>query len=251
VTDYFRRELSSWYSPRLGMQMPIASYGHWGHALLIYPAAEADYLDVERFGLIDAVRPLIESGRVRAFSINSINRHAWANEAVPMHEKAYRQSLYSGYIEDEVVRHIRHQLQDPHARIATCGAAFGAFHASNQFFRRPDLFDCVIGMSGMYDLAQVLGGYSDPNCYYNNPSWFVPRLSEEGFQLEFLRHRSQIHLLAGQGAFEHPEWAIDFSRMLSSCSIPHNLDLWGRDMPHDWSTWRKMLPYYVGERLGF
>jgi esterase/lipase superfamily enzyme len=251
MTDNFRRELGGWYSPRLDLHMPLASYGHWGHALLLYPTAAADYLDCERFGLIESIRPLIEAGKVRVFSIDSINRDAWTNNAVPMHEKAYRQVLYSGYVEEELVPHIRHVLQDPHARIATCGASFGAFHAANQFFRRPDLFDCLIGMSGLYDLAQVLWGYSDPNCYFNNPSWFVPNLREDSWQLDFIRHRSQIHLLGGQGAWERPQWAIDFSHLLASRSVPHNLDLWGTDMPHDWPTWRRILPYYIGERLGW
>ena len=32
------------------------------------------------------------------------------------------------------------------------GASFGAFHACNVLFRRPDLFDTLIAMSGFYDL---------------------------------------------------------------------------------------------------
>lgn len=250
MTDYFRRALSSWYSPRMDMQMPIASYGHWGHALLLYPAGDADYLNCEAHGLIEAVRPLIEAGRVRVFCINSVNRMAWCNEAVPMRERARRQALYSAYVEEEVVPYIRRALYDPHARVAAAGPSFGAFHAANQFFRRPDLFDCLIGMSGFYDLAEVLGGYSDDHCYYNNPSWFVPNL-EEGWLLEFLREKCQIHLLGGQGAWERPECAVRFAKILASRDIPHNLDLWGHDMPHDWPTWCRMLPYYVGQRLGW
>ncbi len=250
LTDYFRRSLSSWYSPRLDMQMPIASYGHWGHALVLYPAGDADYLNCETHGLIDAVRPLIEAGRVRVFCIGSVNRMAWANEAVPLRERSRRQGLYSAYVEEEVVPHVRHVLGDLHARIAVGGPSFGAFHAANQFFRRPDLFDCLIGMSGFYDLAEVLGGYSDEDCYYNNPSWFVPNL-QEGWLLEFIRERSQIHLLTGQGAWERPEHTTAFSRVLASRQIPHNLDLWGRDMPHDWPTWHRMLAHTLGERVGW
>jgi esterase/lipase superfamily enzyme len=28
--------------------------------------------------------------------------------------------------------------------------------------------------------------------------------------------------------------------------IPHNLDLWGADVDHDWPWWRKMLPHTLG-----
>ena len=34
--DLFRREIHSWYSHRLGMEMPLVQYGHWGHALREY-----------------------------------------------------------------------------------------------------------------------------------------------------------------------------------------------------------------------
>ena len=63
-------------------------------------------------------------------------------------------------------------------RIATTGASFGAFHAANTLFRRPDLFDGLIGMSGFYDLEpDYLKGYSDDNCYFNNPAWYLRDLS--------------------------------------------------------------------------
>ena len=51
-----------------------------------------------------------------------------------------------------MVPHIRRVMNNPHARVGVTGASFGAFHAANQFFRRPDLFDTLVAMSGFYDL---------------------------------------------------------------------------------------------------
>ena len=48
-----------------------------------------------------------------------------------------------------------------------------------------------------------------------------------------------------------PNASRRFSALLANKGIPHNLDLWGFDVPHDWPTWKKMLPYYLGERLGW
>ena len=42
------RELGSWYSPALGQDMPVVSYGHSGFCLLLVPTAAADYLEYER-----------------------------------------------------------------------------------------------------------------------------------------------------------------------------------------------------------
>ena len=71
------RRIEGWRSPALQMDMPIVSYGHWGHPLLLFPTAAADFLENERFHLVGAVEPAIRAGRLRVFSINSINNQAW------------------------------------------------------------------------------------------------------------------------------------------------------------------------------
>jgi esterase/lipase superfamily enzyme len=149
-----------------------------------------------------------------------------------------------------VVPHIRRVLQDPSARIAVTGASFGAFHAANAFFRRPDLFDTLIGMSGFYDLrGDYLKGFMNDDAYFNNPASYLEHMSDNG-TLETLRN-SQIHILSGQGAFELPEASRRLSRLLWSKSVGNNLDLWGHDVNHDWPWWRKMLPHYLGERISW
>ena len=53
-----KRELASWFSPALQKEMPIVSYGHYGFVLLLVPTAAADYLEYERFQLMDTLAPL-------------------------------------------------------------------------------------------------------------------------------------------------------------------------------------------------
>ncbi|MBL8717459.1 MAG: prolyl oligopeptidase family serine peptidase [Myxococcales bacterium] len=248
VDPYLPREIFGWRSPRLGMDMPIVRYGYHGHALLLYPTAQADFLENERFFLIKAIEPLIFAGRVQVFSIDSINRHAWMNRHVPVLEQARRQALYSGYVEEEVAPHIRRCLGDPYARIATSGASFGAFHAANQFFRRPDLFDTLIAMSGFYDLeGDYLEGHSNDEIFFNNPMWFVREMHDSD-QLRRLQHDTDIHILTGEGAYEAPHEARRFSQVLWDKGIWHDLDVWGKDVNHDWPWWRRMLPYVIAER---
>lgn len=245
------RELFGWHSHRLGMDMPIVRYGTRGHALLLFPTAQADYLEYERFWLIKAIEPHIFAGRCQVFSINSINRYAWMDRKVPPPEAARRQNLFSLYIENEVLPHIRRVLGDSGARIAASGASFGAFYAANAVFRRPDLFDTLIAMSGFYDLGEsYLKGYMDDNVYFNNPGSYVPNIGDAA-TLEELRHRTYIHLLTGQGSYEVPQASVRFSRTLWDKGIGNNLDLWGHDVSHDWPTWRHMLDHYVGSRLGW
>lgn len=245
----FERRIDGWHSPSLGQPMPIVSYGHWGHPLLLFPTAAADFLENERFELIGAVAPAIRAGRVRVFSINSINNQAWMDSSLPVPEQARRQALYARYVEEEVAPYIRNVCQTPDIRIATAGASFGAFHAANTLFRRPDLFDGVIAMSGFYDLGpDYLHGYGDDSTYFNNPASYLPNL--EGHSLELLQTASKIIILTGQGDYEAPDASRSLAHLLNSKGIPHMLELWGHDVSHDWPWWRKMLPYAI-EKMGW
>lgn len=60
------RQIHNWYSPNLQKHMDLAVYGHYGFALLLIPTAAADYLEYERFLLIDAIRHYIDSGKVKS-----------------------------------------------------------------------------------------------------------------------------------------------------------------------------------------
>src|SRR5919107_3325336 len=103
------RRTTGWYSHNLGMEMPLVAYGHSGYPLLMFPTAAADFLEYERFHLIGSIAPLIEAGRVRPYSINSVNRYSLMNEQAPPHIKAELLSRYDRYITDEVLPLIRHE----------------------------------------------------------------------------------------------------------------------------------------------
>src|SRR5262249_17448376 len=157
----------------------------------------------------------------RVFSIDSINRHAWMNDSVSIPEKARRQALYASYIEEEVVPFIRTACGGASwIRLGASGASFGAFHAANQFFRRQDLFDTLIAMSGFYDLEPTYThGYRDDNTYYNNPVAYLANVHDD-WTLDKLRH-SSIHILSGRGAHEAPHRSEQLSHVLNDKGVPH------------------------------
>ena len=242
-----KREIHQWYSPRLNKNMEIAVYGHFGFALLMLPTAAADYLEYERFHLIAALEPYIVAGKVKVFSINSINSEAWLNNRMHPRHKAIRHQQFNAYVEEEVVPFIRtHSSHE--TPIVTTGASLGALHAANLYFRRPDLFGGVIAMSGVYDLTTYTKGYYDEDVYFNSPIHYLPNLQDD-FYLPRLRSARHIHILTGSGDYEDPESSRKLSEILHSRGIPHELDIWGWDMRHDWPTWRAMLPYYVESRF--
>ena len=235
---------TSWYSHNLGMEMPIVAYGHAGYPLLMFPTAAADYLEYERFHLIDAISHLIESGKVRAYSINSVNRYSLLNEQASPEWKAELLTRYDRYVTDEVLPLIRNETGDAGGRPITTGASLGAFLSANAYFRHPDLLRGVIAMSGSYDIRPYMSGYHDDNVYFNNPAEYLPNLNDD-YYLPILRRADAIFIISGQGAYEAPERSRQLAQILNSKGIPHTLDLWGHDVNHDWPWWRKMLPYYL------
>jgi esterase/lipase superfamily enzyme len=227
--------------------MPIAVYGHYGFALLLIPTAAADFLEYERFGLIHALSPFIGSGKVKVYSINSINNESWMNcEAHPLH-KTYMHKQWNYYVYDEVMPFIKNNTSWE-TQVYSCGASFGALHAANLFFKRPELLDGCVAMSGVYDLTEYSRGHYDEDVYFNSPMHYVPNLADHSI-LENIRRSHHIHLFSGSGDYEDPESARRFAGILYNKGISYELDIWGSEWKHDWHTWRLMLPHYIGSRF--
>lgn len=237
------KHVTSWYSPSLQKEMPIATYGHFGFALLMIPTAAADFEEYERFHLINALAPYINAGKMKVFSIDSINKESWLNNEMLPEHKAIRHNQFNQYVFEEVLPYIRSNTSND-TFVYTCGASFGALHAMNLFLKRPDIINGAISMSGVYDLSEYTKGFWDEQVYFNSPYHYVPNLTNEWY-LNKIKASHHIHLYTGSGAYEDPEANKRFSQILWDKGIWHDLDVWGTDVTHDWPTWRKMLPYII------
>ena len=242
-----KKELNSWFSPALQKEMPVVTYGDYGTAILFVPTAAADYLEYERFQMMETLAPYINGGKIKVFSINSINNESWLNKEMEGAHKAIRQNQFNEYVFNEVVPFIKNSTswETP---IITCGASFGALHSMNLFLKRPDLINGVIAMSGVYDLHEYTKGYNDDQVYFNSPMNYMPELNDDWY-LSNIRRSNHIHILSGSGEYEDPGAAGRFAKILYDKGINYELDIWGTDMRHDWPTWRAMLPYYIESRF--
>jgi esterase/lipase superfamily enzyme len=242
-----KREITSWYSPALSQDMPISIYGHYGFSILLIPTAAADYLEYERFQMMDALAPVLDSGKCKIYSINSINNESWLNNDMYPPHKAIRHNQFNEYVVNEVIPFIKETSSDD-TPIYTCGASFGALHAMNLFLRFPDKFSGAISMSGVYNLAEYTKGFYDDQVYFNSPEHYIQNLNDPWY-LEKIRASKHIHLYTGSGDYEDPEASRRFSSILNEKQIPHDLGIWGTDIKHDWPTWRMMLPFILEEKF--
>ena len=242
-----KRELTSWYSPALNKEMPLVKYGDFGFALLLVPTAAADYLEYERFQLMEYLAPFINQGKVKVFSIDSINNESWLNNNMNPSHKSIRHRQWNDYVFNEVVPFIRNATSND-TPVITCGASFGALHSMNLFLKRPDIINGVIAMSGVYDLSEYTKGFFDDDVYFNSPWHYMHHLTDHQI-LEQIRQSKHIHILSGSGNYEDPEASGKFAKVLYDKGIWYELDIWGKEWPHDWNTWRAMLPLYLETRF--
>jgi esterase/lipase superfamily enzyme len=245
-----RRDLTSWYSDRLFQQMPLAAYGHYGPPVLMVPTAAADFLEYERFHLIDSIKWWLENGRVKVYSINSVNHQALLNNSAAPWEKIEWLNRYDSYVTQEVLPLIRQDCGSGEVKPIVTGISLGAYLAGDLFFRHPDQFGGAILLSGSYDIRGYLDGYYNENVYFHNPVDFLSNLDDD-YHLSILRHgERKIIIFSGQGAYEAPDRSRQLSDILNSRGIHHWLDIWGHDVNHDWPWWRKAFPYYFGKLFG-
>lgn len=235
-------EHSRWHSDRLGRDVTLARWGHWGRPVLVFPTAGGDAWEVERMHLLAALAPLIEAGRIKVYSTDSAAGQAWVSRGDPGH-CCWLQNRYGEFLVQEVVPAIRADCHSDAIEIITAGASIGAFNAVACLCRYPWAFSAAIGMSGTYDLERLFGFRANHDFYLSSPLLFLPRLADEGL-LGQLRQRFVL-LAYGQGRWEEPAESWRMANALGAKGIPNRVEPWGPEWDHDWPTWRHMLPAFL------
>ena len=238
-------EYHKWWSPNLGHDMELKVYGYYGKPLLVFPAQGGRFYEYEDFKMIEAISGFIEGGKVKVFTVDSLDNQSWANWAAHPSDRARRHEDYDRYITQEVTPFIRQNCGDYDLKMITTGCSMGAYHSANFFFRHPDIFDTVIAISGLFQLRMFVGEYMDDLVYFNSPLYYLPDLNDPWFLDQY--RRSNIIVCVGQGAWEDAMLAdaYELKRILDEKQIPAWIDFWGYDVNHDWPWWRKMMPYFL------
>ena len=99
-------------------------------------------------------------------------------------------------------------------------------------------------MSGSYRIERFYDEAWSQDLYFAAPLQFLPGL--EGPQLDRLRQR-QVILASGEGEWENVGESWRMAAALGGKGIPNRVDNWGPQWPHQWHTWRQMLPQYLRE----
>ena len=223
----------------------VIAYGHYGRPLVAFPSENGEPHDWEDRGMVEAIAPFLDDGRVKLYCTPSFDRDSWTRGDLTLEERARRHGHYEWWVLTKLVPFVQ---ADAHTHeLMAAGTSFGAYHSVNFCLKRSDLFPLAIGMSGVYDVAVQGGGERGEAVYFNNPRDYVMNL--HGDHLDWLRRQASVLLVCGQGQWEDTTGALDstkrFGALLEEKGIPVEVDLWGYDVPHDWPSWRRQLAHHL------
>ena len=171
---------ANWYSERVERDVDLARWGTFGTPVLVFPTAGGDAEEVERFHLVDACAELVDAGRVKLYSVDSVNgRVLLAKEG---------DSRPPGVDPAAVLRvhPPRGRAGDPHRlRSPTTSRSGRPARRSARSTRSPacacspTCSGAPICMSGTYDLRRFYDGPVGEDFTASSPLHFLPDLDGE------------------------------------------------------------------------
>ena len=241
------------WSSHLNREMEFKVYGHAGKPVLFIPCQSGRFFDFENFKMLDHWAPFIESGSCTVYAADCIDDEAWAALGADNRWRIENHENWFRYITLELVPYIKHLSGERNGYdqgILTFGCSMGAMHAANLYYRRPDLFDSVFAISGLYDSQDFFGSYMDDLVYNNCPVNYIANMpADHPYMALYNRQKSLI--VVGQGDWEGP--LLESTRRLDTvCAqkgIHTRFEYWGYDVAHDWPWWFKMVAHYVPQLL--
>ena len=241
------------WSSHLNRDMEFKVYGHAGKPVLFIPCQSGRFFDFENFKMLDHWAPFIESGSCTVYAADCIDDEAWAALGADNRWRIENHENWFRYITLELVPYIKHLSGERNGfdqGILTFGCSMGAMHAANLYYRRPDLFDSVFAISGLYDSQDFFGGYMDDLVYNNCPVNYLANMPADHPYMALYNSQKSL-IVVGQGDWEGP--LLESTRRLDTvCAqkgIHTRFEYWGYDVAHDWPWWFKMVAHYVPQLL--
>jgi esterase/lipase superfamily enzyme len=240
-----RREWIPRWSERLGRNMRLVVWGHYGRPVLGFPSGdqpEEEEWEYEKYHAIDALSDALDRGDLKLYTVMSADRNGLLNACLSPTERALSQRLYDEYIRWEVIPFIHeHCTKDP--RITTIGPAMGAYHALNTLLKHPDVVRACCALSGTFDQRIHMGNEYPNDFYFNNPPDYFPNIDQD----EILRdlHRSRVRFVTSTNEDAKPSYAMN--KLLVMKGIDSLVDNWGLAGGKQWGYWAAQMRKFLIE----
>jgi esterase/lipase superfamily enzyme len=232
-------ETASWHSPLLGRTMALQVIGHAGARVLVFPTSMGTHSEWPDRRMHLVLQDHIDNGWIQLFCLDQPHQENWGNEDVGQSHRAWTHIQYYRYVQEEVLPFSA--WKNPNPFVIATGASLGASHAMTFGLKYPGSVGRILGMSGLYDITRMVGGYSDENVYAVNPMAFM-RHEHEAARLDAFR-RQDIVMAIG---LDDPMYGnnAEFSALLWGKGIGNALRVWDGNA-HDWPYWEQMVRIYL------
>ena len=239
----------TWYSERLGRDMTVKIFGHYGPAFIAFPCQNGDSDDLPKHGMIDTLAPFIEAGKMKVFCIDSNDQDTFSSTSWDKAHAAYMLEQYHHYVVEELLPFVYDNMGG-YCEPVLFGMSAGASHAANQFFRRPDLYDGFIALSGKYDLGVYFDGYMNEDVYNNSTNDYLRNMPNDHPYIDIYNQRMMI-VCVGSGAWEHLVLNSNYelARIAEEKGIHIDFHFWDENSIHDWPSWKYQMPYFLNKIL--
>src|SRR5262249_45454443 len=94
---------SSWRSERMQREAQLVRWGSFGTPVLIFPTAGGDCEEIERMHLVGALAPLLDAGKIKVYSCDSVSGRAMLMQEGPPAHRMWLQNMFHQYVRHEVV----------------------------------------------------------------------------------------------------------------------------------------------------
>ena len=235
-----KREYHKERSVNLGREVEYKTYGEGGRGVLVFPSQDQRFYEWEDNGMVDILAPMIEAGEFHLICCDSIDAETWSlsngdyDARISLHEKWFR------YIVDELIPTV-----NGGKKLIATGCSMGGYHAGNFFFRRPDLFDGIVSLSGLFHADYFFPNYDNELIYRNSPLDFLANIGPHSLLTEQYKGKTLI-FCCGQGNYERVTGASTarLKGVLDNLNVNSWFDLWGKDVSHDFHWWRLQAKYF-------
>ena len=117
--------VTSWHSNHLDRSVEVVRWGDFGTPVLVFPTAGGDAQEIERFDMVAACSDLINEGKVKIYSCDSVNGRALlTGEGDSLHQ-SWLLRRFIEFIGYELVPAIRADCESEDIEVIAAGSSIG------------------------------------------------------------------------------------------------------------------------------
>ena len=236
-------------SPASGWRGQVVGYGHWGHPVLVFPSEAGRAWDFGDNGMIEPLRWLLDAGRLKLYCVDSADAATWSDQSIPLEEPgpAARRLRALGARPGGPLRARRLRRADAdHRHGLQPGRLPRRQHRAAARSRLPSRAVPVrlLRPGGVERLGRPRRRelLPQPDRVRRQSAAATTWTGCAG------RCSSSSSSARGPGRSSRPArcrapWPSPSCWRRRACS--HELDVWGYDTPHDWSSWQRQVAHHL------